>query len=217
MSTLNHDPGNDIATAMAAMRIRLFAGTDDVDDVNDALTAEVTEKYQLDLDDDAQMESAGLEDRNLIDHMANARQKYSTHLQDMRTLPDLITLRAKHVDCISRISDEISTLSDFYNDHHAEMESADRARRRLSILQSALRVGKSIDTQASLDECIKLLVESGKACDAAMKQIKSTQQNIFVLRRDIDFNMEQMLNVMDAHRKKVTVLDSMVQMQARVR
>jgi hypothetical protein len=197
--------GQEIAGQLSEIRKRIFSGGGS----NDDFTAEVTDKYQIDLNDPENV-AASLEDTDLMAHMNSARKRCADHLAEMQKLPTVIAMRAKHADCISRISDEIACLNSFYDEYHDKMESAFQVFTRLNKLNSRIKFRAAGNVAEDLLSITKLSMIAKDACDDTMKQIKNTQNKIFVLRRDIDMNFENMLSVTDSNVQKSNKLSQVV-------
>jgi hypothetical protein len=196
--------GEEIANQLNSIRQRIFANKGSAQDFNDA----VTDTFQIDLNDEGT--SAELMDTDLMAHMNSARTKYQEHLVEMAQLPELITLRSKHVACIGRISDEITKLSSFYDDYHDKLDTSFQVYTKLNKLNTKITFKKATDITDDITDITKLSAITKNACDDALKQIKSTQNIIFVLRRDMDFNFEQMLWVVNANIEKSSKLSRVV-------
>jgi hypothetical protein len=158
----------------------------------------------IDLDNEDVFERSGLEDAKLIQRMQDARLQYRQHLEEMDKIPDVMHLRSNYVDHISNISNEITTLNDFYNENHEAMNMPHRVFKKLIEVIALVRSRKFDSVETDIEACIKLLKTSQSTCDATMRQIKKTQDNLFVLRRNIDKNCDDMLRSVAAHKEQVS-------------
>ena len=161
---------------------------------------------QIDLDNEDVFTQSGLEDAKLMQRMQDARLQYRQHMEEMEKIPDIMNLRTNYVEHIGTISNEITTLNDFYNENHEVMGMPHRVLKKLIEVITMFRARKFDNIETDIESCIKLLRTSQTTCDMTMKQIKKTQDILFVLRRNIDKNCEDMLRSVAAHKDQVRKL-----------
>ena len=168
------------------------------------------EHGQIDLDDEGVFERSGLEDALLMQRMQDARHQYRQYLEDMEQIPDIMQLRTNHVTHICTISDEITILNNMYTENHEAMCMPHRVLKKLIEIITTFKVRKFDTIESDLESCIKLLKTSQTSCDTLMGRVKKTQDTLFVLRRELDKNCEDMLRSVAAHKEKVVKLNSLV-------
>ena len=161
---------------------------------------------QMDLDNEDVFTQSGLEDAKLMQRMQDARLQYRQHLEEMEKIPDIMNLRTNYVEHIGTISNEITNLNKFYNENHEVMGMPHRVLKKLIEVIAMFRARKFDTIETDIESCIKLLKTSQTTCDVTMKQIKKTQDVLFVLRRNIDKNCEDMLRSVAAHKDQVRKL-----------
>ena len=171
--------------------------------VNDG---ESGESGQIDLDNEEVFKQSGLEDALLMQRMQDARYQYKQYLEEMEKIPDVMQLRSNHTTYIGAISNEITTLNNFYTENHESMCMPYRVFKKLIEVLTAFKVRKFDTIESDLESCIKFLKTSQTACDTLMSRIKNTKDTLFVLRREIDKNGEDMLRSVAAHKEKVSKL-----------
>ena len=131
-------------------------------------------------------------------------------LEDMEKIPDIMHLRSNHVTHIGTMSNEITILNNLYNENHDAMCVPHRVLKKLIEVITAFKVRKFDTIEPDLESCIKLLKTSQTSCDTLMGRVKKTQDTLFVLRRELDKNCEDMLRSVAAHKEKVVKLSNIV-------
>jgi len=169
----------------------------------DASTCNVDDSGQIDLDNEEVFKRSGLEDALLMQRMQDARYQYKQYMEEMDKIPDIMHLRTNHVNHISTISNEITILNNFYTENHEAMCMSNRVFKKLIEIITAFRVHKFDTIESDLESCIKFLQTSQVSCDLLMGRIKKTQDVLFVLRRNIDMNGEDMIRSVAAYKEKI--------------
>jgi hypothetical protein len=192
---------------IAAMRnrlqerqMRLIADTYEINDES--------KNGQLDLDDEDTFARSGLEDAKLMQRMQDARDQYRLHLDEMKKIPDIMHLRSNYTDHISTMSNEITVLNNFYNENHEALNRPLRVFKKLIEIIGLVKFRKFDSVESELESCVGLLKKLQDTCDMTLRQIKKTQDNLFVLRRNIDKNCEDMLRSVAAHKEQVNALSA---------
>lgn len=171
---------------------------------------DVDDSDQIDLDNEEVFKRSGLEDALLMQRMQDARHQYNQYLEEMDKIPDVMQLRFNHTTYIGTISNEITTLNTFYTENHESMCMSYRVFKKLIEVLTAFKVRKFDTIESDLESCIKFLKTSQTSCDTLMGCIKNTKDKLFVLRREIDKNGEDMLRSVTAHKEKVSKLTHIV-------
>ena len=202
---------SDVDAEIAAMRnkiqnrqMHLIATSIDDDQINK------NDNSQIDLDNEEIFKQSGLEDALLMQRMQDARYQYMQCLEDMEKIPDIMHLRSNHVTHIGTMSNEITILNNLYNEKHDAMCVPHRVLKKLIEVITAFKVRKFDTIEPDLESCIKLLKTSQTSCDTLMGRVKKTQDTLFVLRRELDKNCEDMLRSVAAHKEKVVKLSNIV-------
>jgi hypothetical protein len=165
---------------------------------------------QIDLDNEEVFKRSGLEDAVLMQRIQNARTQYRQYLEEMERIPDIMQLRANHVKNISALSGDITKMNEFRLENNEGMTMPYRILKKLIEILTAFKVRKFDTIESDLELCIKQLKTTQTACDNLMGLVQNTQNTLFVLRRDIDKNGEDMLRSVDAHNEKVNKLNHIV-------
>ena len=164
---------------------------------------DVDDSGQIDLDNEEVFKRSGLEDALLVQRMQDARHQYKQYMEEMEKIPDIMHLRTNHVNHICTMSNEITKLNNFYTENHEAMCMPHRVFKKLIELITLFRVRKFDTIESDLESCIKLLKTSQTSCDLLMGCIKNTQDKLFVLRRELDINGEDMIRSVAAYKEKM--------------